>query len=202
MNIGGRWLLISLLMDITERTRAAHQLQALQDELRELSTHDPLTGLYNRRYLEAALARELIAARRHVHPVSVVLADLDHFKQINDRYGHLGGDAVLRFFGNLMKQHARGSDIFCRYGGEEFLLVMPNTMQVTAVERAEQLRRAIGAVAVPFAQSLIEVTASFGVATFPGDGASDDELVGAADRALYAAKAAGRNRVIAANPVP
>jgi diguanylate cyclase (GGDEF)-like protein/PAS domain S-box-containing protein len=202
MDVDGRWMLISLLMDITERTRAAHRLQTLQEELRELSTHDPLTGLYNRRYLQTALARELIAARRHAHPVSLVLGDLDHFKQINDRYGHLGGDAVLRVFGNLMKQHARGSDIFCRYGGEEFLLVMLNATLAIAVDRAEQLRRAIAAAAVPFGKSLIDVTASFGVATFPGDGTSDDELVGAADRALYAAKAAGRNCVIAASPLP
>ncbi len=195
MDVGGKRLLISLLMDISERTRAERELRALHEELRELSMRDPLTGLFNRRYLEVALERELIAAQRHAHPVSVIMGDLDHFKGVNDRYGHLAGDAVLRAFGELLKQHARGSDIYCRYGGEEFLLVLPQMALGPAVERAEQLRGAMASAAIAFADSLIAVTASFGVATFPGDGCSSDELIAAADRALYAAKAAGRNGV-------
>lgn len=195
MEIGGKLALISLLMDVTERTRAECEVQALHEMLREQSTHDALTGLYNRRYLEETLCRELVSAERHGYPVSVIMGDLDHFKAINDRHGHLAGDEVLRVFGDLMKQHARGSDIYCRYGGEEFLLVLPQMAEDSAVERAEQLRSAMAAALVPYGASPIAVTVSFGVATFPRDGRTGDELIAAADSALYAAKAAGRNRI-------
>jgi diguanylate cyclase (GGDEF)-like protein/PAS domain S-box-containing protein len=195
MEIGGKRALISLLVDVTERVRAARELQALQEQLREQSIHDALTGLYNRRYLDDMLSRELIAAKRADYPVSAIIVDLDHFKGVNDRYGHLAGDEALRAFGDLMKRHARGSDMCCRYGGEEFLLVLPQVAQDVAVERAEQLRSALAAVQVPCGGSSIAVTASFGVATFPRDGRTAGELVAAADSALYAAKAAGRNRV-------
>ena len=204
--------MVIIARNITERKQAEadkkaleatnRQLQeALQERLREQSTQDALTGLYNRRYLEEALCRELISAERHGHPVSVIMGDLDHFKAINDRYGHLGGDEVLRVFGDLMKRHARGSDIYCRYGGEEFLLVLPQMAKDIAVERAEQLCSAMAAVPVPYGASVIAVTASFGVAGFPRDGRTADDLIAAADCAMYAAKAAGRNRVNA-NSVP
>lgn len=195
MKIGGKLLLVSLLMDITERTRSERAVQALQDELRELSLHDALTGLYNRRYLEETLARELTAAGRAGHPVSLILADLDHFKAVNDTFGHLAGDEVLRVFGALIRRHARGSDICCRYGGEEFLLVFPGMAQENAVARAECLRAALAGSPVVFGTSLIPVSASFGVAAFPRDGLGGDELIAAADGAMYAAKAAGRNCV-------
>ncbi len=195
MDIDGQRALISMVMDVTERTRTEREVQELQERLREQSTHDALTGLFNRRYLEETLGRELLSAERHGHPVSLIMGDLDYFKAVNDRYGHLAGDEVLRVFGALLKQHARGSDIYCRYGGEEFLLVLPLMAQDSAVERAEQLRGALAAAPVPYGASLIAVTASFGVATFPGDGRTGDDLIAAADNALYAAKAAGRNRV-------
>jgi diguanylate cyclase (GGDEF)-like protein/PAS domain S-box-containing protein len=202
MELGGKLALISLLMDVTERTRAEREVQALQKMLRDQSTHDALTGLYNRRYLEETLGRELLSAKRHEHPVSVIMGDLDHFKLVNDRYGHLAGDEVLRVFGDLMKRHARGSDVYCRYGGEEFLLVLPQMETAIAVERAEQLRCAMAAAPVPYGASLIAVTVSFGVATFPRDGRTGDELIAAADSALYAAKEAGRNRVnVSAAPI-
>lgn len=195
MEIGSKLALISLVMDVTERTRAEREVRALQESLREQSTHDPLTGLYNRRYLEETFGRELILAEREGHPISVIMSDLDHFKAVNDRYGHLAGDEVLRVFGELMKRHARRSDIYCRYGGEEFLLVLPRMAEKSAVERAEQLRSALAATPVGYDATQIMVTASFGVATFPRDGRTGDELIVAADSALYAAKAAGRNRV-------
>jgi diguanylate cyclase (GGDEF)-like protein/PAS domain S-box-containing protein len=195
MEIGGKLALISLLMDVTERTRAEREVQALQEMLREQSTHDALTGLYNRRYLQDTLVRELILAERHSHPISVIMGDIDHFKAVNDRYGHLAGDEVLRVFGDLMKRHARSSDIYCRYGGEEFLLVLPHMAEDKAVERAEQFRNAMAARPVMCGPSSITVTASFGVAVFPRDGLTGDELIAAADHALYAAKAAGRNCV-------
>jgi diguanylate cyclase (GGDEF)-like protein/PAS domain S-box-containing protein len=195
LDIGGKVLLISLVMDITERVRTEHEVQALQDRLREESTHDALTGLYNRRYLEDTLGRELIRAEREGYPISVIMGDLDHFKDVNDRHGHLAGDEVLRIFGELMKQYSRGSDIYCRYGGEEFLLVLPKMSEEDAVRRAEQLRKAIAAVPISFGPVQITVTASFGVATSPNDGRTSDELIAKADDALYEAKTAGRNRV-------
>lgn len=202
MKIGGKLVLIGLLMDVTGRVRAERKMHALQEKLREQSTHDALTGLYNRRYLDETLGRELISAERHGHPVSVIMGDLDHFKAVNDRYGHLAGDEVLRAFGDLMKRHARGSDVYCRYGGEEFLLVLPQMSEDNAVERAEQLRSAMAATPVLYGATPIMVTASFGVATFPRDGRTGDELITAADSALYAAKAAGRNRVnVSSGPV-
>ena len=184
MDIGGKLLLVSVVMDISERKRAEREVQALQQELREQSTHDARTGLYNRRYLQDTLGRELLEAKREGRPVSVILADLDHFKAVNDRHGHLGGDEALRVFGALLKRHARGSDIYCRYGGEEFLLVLPGMTAEIAVERAEQLRVAIASAPVNHGGSLISVTASFGIATFPRDGRNGDELIAAADRAL------------------
>jgi len=195
MHDGERLLLISLIMDISERSRAERAVQVLQEELRELSTHDALTGLYNRRYLEESFRRELLLAERAGHPVSVIMGDLDHFKAVNDRGGHLAGDEVLRVFGNLMKHNARASDIICRYGGEEFLLVLPGMTQDGALERAEQLRREMAATRFNYGASQIMVTASFGIAVFPSHGRTTDELIAAADTALYSAKAAGRNRV-------
>jgi diguanylate cyclase (GGDEF)-like protein/PAS domain S-box-containing protein len=195
MHVGERLLLISLLMDVSERTRAERAVLVLQEELREQSTRDALTGLYNRRYLEESFRRELLLAERTGHPVSVIMGDLDHFKTVNDRGGHLAGDEVLRVFGSQMKEHARASDITCRYGGEEFLLVLPGMTEAGAIERAELLRRTIEATRFSYGASQLTVTASFGVATFPRHGRTTDELIAAADTALYSAKSGGRNRV-------
>jgi diguanylate cyclase (GGDEF)-like protein/PAS domain S-box-containing protein len=202
MNLGGEPLLVTVIMDITERTRAERELQRLHEALREQSIHDALTGLYNRRYLDDSLARELVRAERAAAPISVILGDLDHFKQVNDTRGHLAGDEVLRAFGELIRRHARGSDICCRYGGEEVLLVLPGMSERDAVDRAELLRSAIAAAPVEHDGTPISVTASFGVAGFPHDGRTADEVIAAADAALYTAKAAGRNRVeLCAGPV-
>jgi diguanylate cyclase (GGDEF)-like protein/PAS domain S-box-containing protein len=195
MNVGSRSLIISLIMDISERTRAERAVQVLQEELREQATHDGLTGLYNRHFLDESFGRELLLATRGGHPISVIMGDLDHFKAVNDRHGHLVGDAVLRVFGTLLTNNARASDIVCRYGGEEFLLILPGMTAEGAVQRAEQLRQTMAATPVSNGVSAITVTASFGVATFPTDGRTTDELIAAADKALYSAKAQGRNRV-------
>jgi diguanylate cyclase (GGDEF)-like protein/PAS domain S-box-containing protein len=196
MDLGERSLIVmSLMMDISERTQAERAVQVLQEELRELATHDALTGLYNRHFLEESFGRELLLAERGGHPVSVIMGDLDHFKAVNDRYGHLVGDEVLRVFGTLLTNNARASDIVCRYGGEEFLLVLPGMTAEGALERAEQLRRAMGAASVGHGESRISVTSSFGVATFPTHGRTTDQLIAAADNALYSAKAQGRDRV-------
>jgi diguanylate cyclase (GGDEF)-like protein len=123
------------------------------------------------------------------------MADIDHFKNVNDHYGHLAGDEVLRFLGKLIRQHARGSDVFCRYGGEEFLLILPNMAKDNAVKRAEELRCTIEAVLIHYDKLLISVTCSFGVSIYPSDGLDSDALIAAADSAMYESKMTGRNRV-------
>jgi len=196
MSIGGKSALIAVIRDVTERNRTQRELRALQHKLREQAIHDSLTGLYNRQPLNEFLDRELTLARRHRHPVSVVMGDLDHFKGVNDTYGHLAGDQVLRTFSELLKSSHRVSDIHCRYGGEEFLMVLPDMTNEVARERTEYLRMAVEDKPIVFNTSVIHVTASFGVATFPQHGNTRDALIAAADKALYAAKAGGRNRVI------
>jgi diguanylate cyclase (GGDEF)-like protein/PAS domain S-box-containing protein len=195
MRSGNATLLISLVMDITARIRIEREVSSLHEQLRQQSTHDSLTGLYNRHFLEGSFARELLLAERSEQPVSVIMCDLDHFKAVNDGHGHLAGDQVLRVFGELIASLGRESDIFCRYGGEEFLLVLPGMGEGAAVERAELLRGAMEDTVVGFGATQISITASFGVATFPRQGRTSDELIAAADGALYVAKADGRNRV-------
>jgi diguanylate cyclase (GGDEF)-like protein/PAS domain S-box-containing protein len=195
MEVGGKSVLISLMIDITERTRAEREVQALQHQLREQAIHDPLTGLYNRQPLNEFFDRELHMAERHRQPISVVLADLDHFKVVNDTYGHQGGDEALRVFSRLIGQSYRASDIFCRYGGEEFLILLPAMSLDRACKRTEHLRKALEAKPVVFGASLIHLTASFGVAAFPLHGKTREALIAAADEALYAAKDGGRNQV-------
>lgn len=193
--IGGQRAIIAVITDITERSRVEEEMRVLQAQLREQAIHDPLTGLLNRRALEESLSRELIRALRRSEPLSVIICDLDHFKTINDTYGHLIGDEVLKGFGALLKKQTRGSDICCRYGGEEFVLVCPHMTDAKALERAEQLRRDCASMAFGFGATPLRVTASFGVATFPQHGRTGEALLNAADHALYAAKDAGRNQV-------
>jgi diguanylate cyclase (GGDEF)-like protein/PAS domain S-box-containing protein len=195
MEIGGRLALIPLVVDVTERVRAERRVQALQAQLREQAIRDPLTNLYNRRYLMEVFDRELILAERSGRPVSVIMGDLDCLKAVNDTYGHRSGDEVLGVFGNLLRSRARASDISCRYGGDEFVLILPDMAREGACERAEQLRSAFAGTRIECGAAVIQVTASFGVATFPQHGKTSDELIAAADRALFATKDAGRNQV-------
>ncbi len=180
---------------LQENQRMMQEVRRLNEQLREQSIRDPLTGLYNRRYLEDTLLRELTAARRRGEPVSLVLGDIDHFKRVNDRYGHPAGDAVLRLFADLLVRHSRGSDICCRYGGEEFLVVLPGFDEAGAAARAEQWRTRLADAPLAAGGQSVACTASFGVATFPREAASPEALIAAADQALYAAKDGGRNRV-------
>lgn len=195
IDVGGEPALIAVWADITERLKTEREVKALQDQLRDQAIHDPLTGLYNRLYLNESLERELGLAQRQGYPVSVIMADIDYFKAVNDCHGHLAGDAALKHFAAIMKRDSRASDINCRFGGEEFFLVLPNTPELTACERAEQLRLALAAQALEYQSLSIAVTASFGVAAYPACGTSGNDLIYAADLALYAAKDAGRNRV-------
>jgi len=195
METGGKSALISLMIDITERTRAEREVLALQDQLRELAIHDSLTGLYNRLPLNEFFDRELHMSERHHQSISVVMADLDHFKAVNDTNGHQAGDEILREFGNLIRQSYRASDIYCRYGGEEFLILLPDMPIEKACKRTEHLREALAASSVVYGGFPIHVTASFGIAAYPHHGRTREALIAAADQALYAAKHNGRNQV-------
>jgi diguanylate cyclase (GGDEF)-like protein len=167
---------------------------------------DVLTGLPNKRSLEEAMKRMAAQATRTASPLAAVLFDLDHFKQVNDTFGHSKGDEVLAAVGDVVSAKIRASDLVGRYGGEEFLLLLPDTAREGALEVAEKLRVAIAAIHVPGVAR--EITASLGVAVLPDEAGEPDELVRVADRALYSAKAKGRNRVETADthaepePVP
>lgn len=189
--------LMSIARDITERKHAEAEVQILQEQLREQALHDPLTGLYNRRYLEESIGREIIRAERYSKPIGIVMCDIDHFKRVNDSYGHLEGDEVLKAFAELLSKHSRGSDIVCRFGGEEFLLLLPDMPPDIAYQRAEELRASLESQQI--GKSLIQVTASFGVAAFPLNGTTIEALISAVDTAMYRAKETGRNRVVVAS---
>ncbi len=169
----------------------------LQDKLREQATHDPLTKLFNRRYLEGSLPRELHRAKRLNSPLCVAMLDLDHFKHFNDTYGHAAGDALLRELGQLLSEKMRKSDISCRYGGEEFVLVMPDSSLADTLQRLEQVRLQVKELEIRHSDQLLnKMTISAGVAGTPEHGSTAATLLHSADEALYAAKQAGRDRVI------
>ncbi len=182
--------------DITERKNTEQKMRELQQQLRDQTIRDPLTGLFNRRYLDEISQRELTRAKRSGYQTGFIMCDLDRFKAVNDAYGHLVGDDVLRVFAAVLKRNIRGSDIAYRYGGEEFLLMLPELPPDLTYQRAEQLRTAFEATLITSGRAAIHVTASFGVASFPEHGSSIDELISAADEALYMAKNMGRNRVV------
>jgi diguanylate cyclase (GGDEF)-like protein len=168
----------------------------LRLSLRRQSVVDPLTELYNRRFMDEALQREMARAERHGKPVAVVLADLDHFKRVNDNFGHDAGDALLRAVAQLVRDNIRKCDIACRFGGEEMVLILPECDAAVAALRANALRERIEQLNLPFKGGTIHATASFGVAASAGIPAqSGEQLLAAADEALYAAKRAGRNQV-------
>ncbi len=171
----------------------------LRETLRHQSIHDPLTGLYNRRYMEEALQREIPRAARNGKPLAVVMADLDHFKVFNDTYGHEAGDAVLTELGLLLKTGVRASDMACRYGGEEFALVLPETTIEGTLTRVEAIRSRVAALRVTHRNRVLGgLTLSLGVALMPEHGETAEELLRAADKALYRAKQAGRNQALLA----
>jgi len=169
----------------------------LRESMRNLSIRDPLTGLFNRRYMEEALAQELHRTQRNAAQLAVIMIDIDHFKKFNDNFGHDGGDAVLRELGAFFKKHVRGSDIACRYGGEEFMLILSPSTAEGARQRAEKIREGVKLLSVSHAnRDLGAVTLSLGVAIFPYHASEAAALVKAADVALYQAKSGGRDRVV------
>ena len=168
---------------------------SLQEKLRVQSIRDPLTGLFNRRYLEESLVRELARCQRRGLSFSVLMLDVDHFKRFNDTHGHPGGDALLAALGKLLQTQLRAEDIACRYGGEEFTVLLPEAGAEQASLRAEQLLQAIRALRVEhMGHELPAVTASIGIAVAGRDGA--EHLLQRADQALYRAKQEGRDRVV------
>ncbi|HVA93456.1 MAG TPA: diguanylate cyclase [Candidatus Dormibacteraeota bacterium] len=181
---------------VGERISLALANLRLREVLRGQSLRDPLTGLYNRRYMEESLEREFRRAVRNNLSVSLLMLDIDHFKRFNDTFGHQAGDTLMRTLGDFLLQRTRGQDAACRYGGEEFALILSGASADAAVKRAELLREDLKHLTVQHAgQVLGSVTLSIGVSSYPGHATSED-LLQAADQALYRAKAEGRDRVI------
>jgi diguanylate cyclase (GGDEF)-like protein/PAS domain S-box-containing protein len=176
-------------------SRQLLEIEQLQTELKEQALRDPLTGLYNRRYLKETMTHELARCEREQTSLSVVIMDVDHFKKINDTYGHQAGDHFLEVIAALLNRHTRGSDFACRYGGEEFLLLLPGTTLQSAAKRAEELRLMCAETSIHLENKKLAITLSLGVASFPLHGSTPDEILIKADRALYGSKRDGRNRV-------
>lgn len=172
------------------------KIEALQAELREQAIRDPLTGAYNRRYLKEILMQELARARRGNYPVSVVMFDVDHLKQINDSYGHQAGDQLLQQLIALIQRQIRVSDAICRYGGDEFVILMPDITLENAHRRAEQCRVECEALRVNIDGLSLGVTISVGVASNQDPEIKRERLLNLADQAVYMAKRAGRNRTV------
>jgi diguanylate cyclase (GGDEF)-like protein/PAS domain S-box-containing protein len=168
----------------------------LKESLKNQSICDPLTGLFNRRYMEESLEREFSRANRNKTSLAIVMMDLDHFKRFNDTFGHQAGDTLLRAFGDLLKRNTRGQDIACRYGGEEFALVLTDSHLTGALQRAAILRQQVKQLSVEYAGQLLgAVSISMGVALYPDHGTTMGDVLRASDQALYSAKREGRDRV-------
>lgn len=187
---------LELAETFAEQVSLAVANLSLRESLRKQSVIDALTGLHNRRFLDESLRRELLRASRNQSSLAVVLLDVDHFKRFNDSFGHEAGDLVLRHLALEMKRQVRASDLACRYGGEEFALIMPEIGLDDAVERCEALRQAVMRLQVHYGgQALGAINISLGLAMFPQDGEEAEGLLHAADSALYEAKRSGRNRL-------
>jgi len=194
--------------ELVARVRVHLKIKKLQDELRranelllEISYTDHLTGLFNRRYLMEVLEREFSRARRTETPLSLLLLDIDNFKQINDRYGHQEGDAVLSRTATIFQNELRGYDTAVRFGGDEYVAVLPNTSQQDAMAVAERIRKSVEESRFPGKLQELPISVSLGVSAYPGEGIDCiEDLVREADGALYRAKAGGRNR--AEGPLP
>lgn len=181
----------------TERISLAIANLRLRESLRMQSIRDPLTGLFNRRYMEETLERELHRMARHKRALGLIMLDIDHFKQFNDTYGHLAGDSILQKIGHVLKESTRGEDIACRFGGEEFILILPEANSDSIIQRAEHLRETIHDLTVLYhGQEMGRVSVSVGISCYPVHGITTEELIRAADAALYQAKQFGRNRTV------
>ena len=190
----------ALAQEVSKRIWAEKELTQANLLLLDWAVRDSLTGLHNRRYLGESLAREESRARRSGQSVGVMMIDIDHFKRCNDTYGHAAGDAVLRAVAQYALSLTRGEDIFCRYGGEEFVLVLVNTSERAVAERAEALRAGVKALQIMHdGQRIGPITLSIGIAMIPGHAEDGQAALAAADAALYRAKNEGRDRVVTAS---
>lgn len=177
---------------VKARIKTHITLKQQRDLLLEMATHDQLTGLYNRHYLSDVLDKKVSQIKRHSEPLSVIIVDIDHFKKVNDTFGHLMGDKILKAIANVMDESARKGDVAARFGGEEFIIVLDNCTVNDALVKAENLRSTIQGL---YPQD-IAVTASFGVAQLDDDMQGYEDLLKNADTALYSAKEKGRNQVV------
>lgn len=185
--------------ELERRNREIGELIETRDDLRGQALRDPLTNLYNRRYMEESLDREIRRSERNATPLGIIMIDIDHFKNVNDTLGHETGDVVLRRMAEFLESHVRGGDIACRYGGEEFLLILPEAPLKATRKRAEALWEALRDLEIEHeGKSLKLPTMSFGVAVLPEHGETRGAVLRAADAALYRAKSSGRNRVVSA----
>ncbi len=193
----------SLLESYLSGAASALSNLRLLDRMKEQANFDVLTGLYNRRFLEVYAQKQFAIARRQEQPLGVAMLDLDHFKRFNDVYGHEIGDCVLRYFAKTVTESIRESNLVARLGGEEFVVVLPNTDAANCVLVAERIREAVMSMIVPSGteKPLPQVTVSIGVAAFPEHGRTIEEVMQASDKALYESKRGGRNRVTVA-PAP
>ena len=184
------------IRDITDRLQAQDALLKSEALLREQSVRDYLTGLFNRRYMEETLDRELIRMHRNQLSLGLIMLDVDEFKSFNDTCGHAAGDEILQKLGSLLLEHIRGDDIACRYGGDEFIMVLPDASREVTRQRADLIRQNVRHLHIQFEeQTLDAVTISLGVAVYPQDGSSSGAILKAVDDALYRAKREGRDRV-------
>ncbi len=198
--VGSEKVIQCNIRDITERKQAQEALLQSEARLREQSARDYLTGLFNRRYLEETLERELDRATRNHNPLGIIMLDVDDFKRFNDIHGHAAGDVILSKLGELLLGHFRVEDIPCRYGGDEFIVALPDASLEATIERAERLCEHAQHLNSQFEGQRLEITLSIGVAIFPKDGVTSAALLKAVDAALYRAKREGRNRVAVSNP--
>jgi two-component system cell cycle response regulator len=194
-------LLARARTQIRKRRYTDHLRDNVQNSI-EMAITDALTGLHNRRYMESHLATLAEQASTRGKPLALMMLDIDFFKSINDTYGHQAGDEVLRTIAQVLVAASREIDSIGRYGGEEFVVILPGTDQEGALRLAERVRSALEKYRLVFEGARIAISASFGAAMWPGDGKEPEALLGAADRALYASKQAGRNRVTLASRVP
>ncbi len=193
---------LSVAIAAAEQLALALANLKLRQHLRDLSVRDPLTSLFNRRYLTESLGRELARCKRRKLPLSVMLLDLDHFKTFNDTLGHPAGDTLLVAFANLLQKSVRNEDIACRLGGEEFILIMPEMDEEIAIRRANELLEATRRLEVMHdGQILPQITTSIGIAVFPEHSNDASKLIASSDTALYAAKNSGRDRYAIAEPL-